>query len=655
MLPAIRMRKVDMAVGTDKEEMNPQKALRERVSRLEQQARQLEQRSAYYRALFESSPMGHVILSEDGVVLEANAAAERMLGLDEGELADGTLTQFLCDDDKDQYQQIYSQLFTTHENQSFEVRLNHREGRLIEVRIECGLLILPNMTDSAVCHMVLNDVSSYREAQRVLRQNEARYRLLFENSPVALLVLDSSKVKESLDSLKAQGVEDLDAYLTNHPNELISLWKAVLVTDANRAAQELYEAPDKAALLSGLPVPRDVQQLHALRDSLLAISEGKVAFSAERVVRTLTGQRRDVALQWTVTPGFEETYARVLVSQVDITHLKRMESDLAQRELLYRTMLGNLPGIVLMTYDPDMRYLLVEGQGVAMLGSDPADLEGKTIFEALPPNAAAELLPYYRAALQGETVRFQRVSGGFVFDVMALPVYQEHKIIGGLIFARNISEEKEREIVVWQERQRIARDLHDAISQTLFSANMIVDALPYILERSPERMPAELDKLRLLTDSALAEMRNLLVELRPYAIAEAGLDDLLSQLIKSNASRTETTFSLSIVGLDDVKLPLDVKEAFYRITQQALNNIINHAHAEQAGIDLHAESGQVTLAIHDNGRGFDLADVPQGRMGLMIMQERAETIGAKFEVNSQRGSGTEIRITWRVGKENRES
>lgn len=625
--------------------------LGERVIKLQEQVSQLEQQSARYRALFETSPVGHLIMTEDGLVLEANATAERMMGLDEGDLAGASLMQYVCNDDQEQYQGYYTHLFETREPQSFEVRLNYRGGRQIDTRIECGVLDIPTLDHSAVCHMILNDVSLYRDAQRVLSQSEARYRLLFENSPVALWEQDFSRIKASLDELKAEGIADLEAYLTAHPAEVIKLWGLLRTLDVNRTAVELYEADSKEDLLNGLPIPRNVKHLNSFRDSLLAISRGESEFSTERTSQTLTGERIDVALHWALAPGFEASYEQVLVSQTDITRLKQMETELAQRELLYRTMLGNLPGILVMIYDHEMRYMLVEGEAVDALGSSAEEIEGKTIFETLLPRAATEMLPYFRAALQGETVRFKRVAKGFTFDVMVLPVHQDHKIIGGLIFARDVSEDKEREVVIWQERQRIARELHDSISQTLFSANMIVDALPYIAERSPERLPTELEKLRTLTNGALAEMRGLLVELRPYAIAEAGLDELLSQLIKSNASRTDTSFSLSINELEQTDLPVGVKEAFYRIAQQALNNVINHAKAEQATIVLQVEPGRAALTIRDNGRGFDIRDVPEGRMGLVIMQERAESIGAVFELKAQSGEGVEIKVTWHSSQE----
>jgi PAS domain S-box-containing protein len=195
-----------------------------------------------------------------------------------------------------------------------------------------------------------------------------------------------------------------------------------------------------------------------------------------------------------------------------------------------------------------------------------------------------------------------------------------------------------------EERQRLARDLHDAVSQTLFSASVIAQTLERLWERDPELVRQNLVELERLTRGALAEMRNLLFELRPAALEQADMVELLQQLADGFTGRTHA--KINLVFNDRNHLPFDVRAAFFRLAQEALNNIIKHARAQQAWINYFSEVGHARLVIKDDGRGFDLNNIQTGRLGLEIMQERAMAIGASLVIDSQPGEGTQVEITW---------
>jgi two-component system nitrate/nitrite sensor histidine kinase NarX len=197
---------------------------------------------------------------------------------------------------------------------------------------------------------------------------------------------------------------------------------------------------------------------------------------------------------------------------------------------------------------------------------------------------------------------------------------------------------------VLTERNRLARDLHDSVTQTLFSASLIAEVLPRLWEKNPAEGKRRLQELRELSRGALAEMRTLLLELRPTALANSPLPDLLRQLAESVTGRARVPVSLAVQGEGD--LPPDVKAAFYRIAQEALNNIAKHARASEALVNLRCRPEEVWLQIRDNGRGFDPAAVSPDHLGLGIMHERAEAVGATLKIESQRGQGTEVTVTW---------
>jgi signal transduction histidine kinase len=195
------------------------------------------------------------------------------------------------------------------------------------------------------------------------------------------------------------------------------------------------------------------------------------------------------------------------------------------------------------------------------------------------------------------------------------------------------------------ERSRLARDLHDAVTQTLFSSSLIADVLPRIWEANPEEGRRRLEELRELTRGALAEMRTLLLELRPAALVDAELCDLLHQLANSITGRARVPVSVEVEG--DCDLPVDVKVALYRIAQEALNNVAKHADATQVMVTLQFRTDCVNLRIRDDGYGFELDSVPPDSLGLGIMRERAQAIGAGLNIESELGKGTAIEAEWR--------
>lgn len=204
--------------------------------------------------------------------------------------------------------------------------------------------------------------------------------------------------------------------------------------------------------------------------------------------------------------------------------------------------------------------------------------------------------------------------------------------------------EQSRQMAVMEERNRLAHDLHDAVSQTLWTASLISDILPNLYDEDPDEARRSLGKLRQLTRGALAEMRTLLLELRPAGLAEAELDELLRQLVQALIGRKKVTVSLDTNGR--INLPTDVKIALYRIAQEALNNVTKHAHSSNVLVRLREELDCITLTIADDGVGFDPSTVPPDRLGLGIMAERAETVGAEFAISSVLDHGTQVQVTW---------
>ncbi len=206
--------------------------------------------------------------------------------------------------------------------------------------------------------------------------------------------------------------------------------------------------------------------------------------------------------------------------------------------------------------------------------------------------------------------------------------------------------EHAQELAALQERQRLAQNLHDAVNQSLFSAGLIADVLPRLWERDQEEARKSLNDLRRLTRAAQAEMRALLAELRPSAITDTDLGDLLHLLGNALAGRVNLPVTITVAK--EIILPPEIQVAFYRICQEALSNIAKHAKASQVEIDLKQVGTAIELHIRDNGLGFEPErNKPEpGHYGLSMMRERAEAAGARLTVTSQPGHGTELILQW---------
>jgi ligand-binding sensor domain-containing protein/signal transduction histidine kinase len=220
--------------------------------------------------------------------------------------------------------------------------------------------------------------------------------------------------------------------------------------------------------------------------------------------------------------------------------------------------------------------------------------------------------------------------------------------------------EQAQRLAVVEERGRIARDLHDAVTQTLFSASLIAEALPAIWASDRQEGEQLLQELRQLSRGALAEMRTLLLELRPAALMEADLGDVVRQLAEAAAGRAGVRVNVQISG--KCKLPSDVHVAFYRIAQEALNNVVKHARAAEVNVTLTRWAGpalaqdaagaaavgpgHVELVVADDGRGFTVDEAPPDHLGLSIIRERAQAVGARLDIESAPGRGTRIRVQW---------
>lgn len=603
-----------------------------------------------------------------------------------------------------------------------------------------------------------------------LSDSEARYRGIFEDSPIALREEDFSKVKEIVGQLQHAGVKDIDEYFDKNPEVLSRCVQAVRVLNVNQNTVELYQADRKERLYRGLRDMFLAESLVSFRKQIAEFMQGKTRFDCETVQQTFTGKKLWVATSISIAPGYEDSWEKVFVSIQDITRRKETEQELEtyrghleelvdertkalidlqhdlEQRVIQRTEELALVNIGLNAEIEKRKNLQEEVQryareleervaertrelsilydvtavasnvlnldellsrlldrslsamrrkaGVIQLWEVPGSTLHVNTQQGIGRSVADGIAEFFanhgdvKSVFNGKsllsisnlhddtqlpaTVRqsgFQSYLGVKIQDTLGsllgiLSIFgdtddqlskEESTLLISIADHIGLAVENVRlrrqaeETAVLEDRQRLARELHDSVNQSLFSASVIAETLPRLWERKPDLVQQNLGDLHRLIRGALAEMRILLLELRPVSMEESVLDNLLQHLVNGLRGRTQLDISLKVQGKCDI--PNQVKKNLFRISQEALNNIVKHARAKHVLLALDQWQDEIRLWICDDGQGFQLDNVEGGHLGLQIMRERAGNIGANLEVLSRPGAGTEILVIWPGNRE----
>jgi PAS domain S-box-containing protein len=304
------------------------------------------------------------------------------------------------------------------------------------------------------------------------------------------------------------------------------------------------------------------------------------------------------------------------------------------------------------------RLTFVSDQSSTILGWEPEEIIGRSFSELAPPDERKAALARFRALRhrphEVHRTRLKVLSRDgreLAMEITSIGMVQDGEFIGAHGAARDVSERDrlERdlrrqavELASSEERSHLARELHDSVTQALFSMTLLSRSIELLLVKDPSQVPGKLASLRELQREALAEMRALIFELRPGNVEENGL----IQALRTHSAALSGRIGLPVVVEGDLadRPPIDVEEGLYRIAQEALHNVVKHAGAKQVKVEVGRAPDGVKLRVVDDGRGFDPAAVPDGHLGLAGMQSRAERLGGTLTVASVRDRGTTIEV-----------
>jgi PAS domain S-box-containing protein len=590
-----------------------------------------------YRELVESVNSAILRWTSDGMITFFNEHAERLFGWRAEEVVGRHVSLLLPEPDngRDGLAHLaddilgHPELYATHLNENVR-----KDGsRLWMAWTNRALLDGDGSVREVLA--VGNDVTDRRRTEDALRQSEQLLRTVLDNSRDGINMLD-------LRSGKYVFMNPAQVALTGFSPEEIN----------GISAEEAYERvhpEDRQLSVRQQQLVADGEDTDEAVEYRWKVKSGEYRWFSDRrkIVRDAAG----------------EPVALVGISR-DITEEKRIETALRESEtrLQIATEAASL-GI----YDYDVRTGSIDWDdrvremfGVGpdepvtyetfLAGVHPDDREAvrAVVGTTLQASSDAQYRITYRVVgREDRPIRWVTTSGRGIFEhdevvrlVGTLEDVTEDKL------NEQALRESEADKAAQRERNRLARELHDSVTQALFAATIKAEALTLDGEL-PVRSAEAVEDVRRLTRGALAQMRTLLLELRADPLEGIPVQQLLRHLVESIEGRVGTAVRLTIRGEADV--PPVLNGTLYRIVQEALNNVARHAKAANAWVVLDAAAPAIHLVIGDDGRGFDAAAVDPGHLGLRSMRERAAEVGAELRLVSAPGEGTLVMLDWSDG------
>jgi PAS domain S-box-containing protein len=386
-----------------------------------------------------------------------------------------------------------------------------------------------------------------------------------------------------------------------------------------------------------------------------AIQEGNIIVAADLIAKD--GTKTPMEFLGSVARDAEGNPLYFISIGRDITERKQAEEALRESEEQYRDLVEKVSNVIY-RIDVDGVITYLNPAVETLIGLPPEEIVGQPFAQFIHPEDLGHLQENIQNLLGGMApspteYRVLNASGEARWIRVTSQPTMDGEQISGLqgvltdITERKLVVKRLEEEAATAERERLARRLHDAVTQTLFSASVIAESTPRIMEHDPDLANSNLEQLSTMLRGALAEMRTMLIELRPEALAGKPLDELMGTLVDASQIRIDCPVDLVIEG--KVDLPEEVTIVFYRVAQEALSNIIKYAEADEVSIKVVCDEDDIVMVAKDNGRGFKLDEVPPGHFGLSMMAERIDQIGGELTIDSKPGAGTTISARWEGG------
>lgn len=624
---------------------------------MEEELRASERR---FRATFEQAAVGLAHVGIEGRFLRFNQRLCTIVKRPPEELRQLTFQELTHPDDlENDLNHLRRLLDGEIESYTIEKRYLYPDGSPVWINLTVSLQRAPVTGEPEYFISVIEDITAQKQTAEALRLSEARFRTALRDSSVSVFNQDKelrytwvyNPVSRPTPE-EVIGRTDNELFPASDAAQLETLKRRILESGRSER-QEIRLHVNKTNQVYDLrlePQYSPQGDVNGIIGAAVNITEHKRIEAAEREQRILAEALRNIGNALITTRNLSEVLDRILENVIYVVphnaaNIMFIENETARvargRGYGQQAFDASLLETRLPIADiPPLRQMIRTGKPLLI-----SDIHSYADWLNLPDQSWARSYAGVPIRLKDRTIGFlnltSKVPGFFtpkhINRLEAFATQAAIAIHNAQIF------EQSQALAAFEERQRLARDLHDSVSQSLFTSSIIAETLPKLIERNPKRTAEYLSELHRLNRGALAEMRSLLLELRPEQMLKMNLPEQLDHLIQAIHGRKRISISLEVA--ESFPLPPAVKISFYRIAQEALNNVVKHARARQAHLWLNSTPDGAEMRISDDGSGFDMSP-QEGGMGLEIMKERAEAVGATLDITSSGDDGTTISVRW---------
>jgi diguanylate cyclase (GGDEF)-like protein/PAS domain S-box-containing protein len=402
-----------------------------------------------YQTLYDYSNDAIFIYGLDLTTISMNREAERILGYSESELIGKHISIIVPEHEREDSMNKINSILESDMVPIYERKLITKEGE--EITVETNLTLVRKDDGTPECfQVVFRDISIREQARKELKDSEARYRNLFEESPISLWEEDFSEVRTYLNQLKASGIHDLRQYFDEKPEEVQHMGDLIKILDTNQATFDLYAHLPTEIFTNSLDIASSAEGIRFLKEEILALEDGQTRYEGETFHPGPDGDLVHTLVRVTIPSGHEKDWKRVIVSVIDITESKRQEEALMQSELQYRMTMDAFSDVVVVV-DPDLKVVLANSAARVWFESlgFKKNLVGIRIFDINPLLQTSIEDDFQQIFSDKEPVvnEYTIQLHGFdrIMEVRLLPIFRDDHINLVIMAMRDVSDRKSLE------------------------------------------------------------------------------------------------------------------------------------------------------------------------------------------------------------------
>ncbi|MGH3086951.1 MAG: PAS domain S-box protein [Rubrobacteraceae bacterium] len=636
----------------------------------EQSLRESEER---FRAAFDSAAIGMGMVSPEGRWLRVNRPLCEIVGYSEPELLELTFQDITHPDDLEKdLRWVERVLRGDIRAYQLEKRYIRKDGRIVWILLSVAL-VRDDRDNPLYFISQIQDITQSKRAEEALKQSEALYRTVIEQATENIFLVDveTRRIVQSNPAFRKalgypeQDLEDMTLYdiVAADRESVDENIRLVLTRRTSSVGERKYRRKDGS--LVSVEVSASIILLDG-RETLCAVAHDVTERArAQELLEERVATLSRIAASLALDPRMESTLDAMARSVVLASTAVACSVALFEEGAGHLRLEGShgLPdgfreGIEAVWRDSRARSVWRDGRE-----RSPTIEAVRSRRRVLAENMRSRMLsnPLYEPVHES----LKEASWDTVFIV---PLVSRGRSLGAINFAYLPGEEpgeneqvflgavadqaaiavenarlyeQARSIAALEERQRLARELHDSVSQALYGIVLGTRTARTLLERNPERVGDPLDYVLSLAQAGLDEMRALIFELRPESLEQEGVIAALQK--RAAVLKTRHDLEVETVLCEEPDVSLEVKETVYRIAQEALHNTVKHSRAGSASIKMDCDPEHITLEVSDDGVGFDTEGEFPGHLGLRSMRERVSRLGGEMEITSRPGEGARVR------------